>query len=301
MSAHPRLAFVGTVQASAVALEAILTLDNIEVVAVITKKKSAFNADHQDLGRIASSQGIRWKYVKDINAPHIHEWLHQCDPDVLFVSGWSQLLSAQTLGIAPLGAIGFHPALLPHNRGRHPLIWAIVLGLEQTGSTFFVMNQEADRGGILSQQVVPIEPRETAASLYEKLQETMIQQIPKFLPKYLKGELEPSVQEAVGNSWRKRSREDGLIDFRMSSRAIDRLVRALSKPYPGAEVQIGDERCNVWEAHPATTYYSENYEPGKVLFVDSSSREITVKTNDGAIVLHKHTIEPLPQVGSYIL
>jgi len=41
------------------------------------------------------------------------------------------------LGIAPLGVVGFHPAALPANRGRHPLIWALFLGLKKTASTFF--------------------------------------------------------------------------------------------------------------------------------------------------------------------
>ena len=31
-----------------------------------------------------------------------------------------------------LGVIGYHPAELPKNRGRHPLIWALVLGLKKT-------------------------------------------------------------------------------------------------------------------------------------------------------------------------
>ncbi|MDA3951962.1 MAG: formyltransferase family protein [Spirochaeta sp.] len=296
-----RVAFVGTVQASEVALNSIIGLESTEVVAVITKKGSTFNADHRDLSGIASSHGIPWKYVRDINMPHIHEWLHERDPDVLFVSGWSQLLTAQTLRLAPLGAIGFHPALLPHNRGRHPLIWALVLGLDRTGSTFFAMDEQADRGGILSQQSVGIDPCETAASLYEKIQEAMSQQIPDFLPRYLSGELKPSLQGETGNSWRKRSREDGLIDFRMSSSAIERLIRALSQPYPGAEIQLRDERFIVWEAYPAPSDYGENHEPGKVLHVDSETHEITVKSGDGAVVLHDHTMESLPQVGAYIL
>ena len=31
-----------------------------------------------------------------------------------------------------MGVVGFHPALLPNNRGRHPLIWAKALGLDKS-------------------------------------------------------------------------------------------------------------------------------------------------------------------------
>jgi len=181
------------------------------------------------------------------------------------------------------------------------LIWALVLGLEETGSTFFVMDEEADKGGILSQEHVSIDERETAASLYYKIEETMKRQIPQFLPEYLSGVLTPRPQTEQGNAWRKRSRQDGLVDFRMSTDAIDRLVRALSPPYPGAEVRLGEHQYIVTEATPALESYSRNNEPGKVMQIDAQSREITVKTGDGAIVLREHAIPELPDVGTYFL
>jgi methionyl-tRNA formyltransferase len=66
----------------------------------------------------------------------------RCD----FCLGWSNLLKAEILKAAPLGVIGFHPAALPANRGRHPLIWALGLGLDETATTFFFMDKGADRG-----------------------------------------------------------------------------------------------------------------------------------------------------------
>lgn len=45
----------------------------------------------------------------------------------------------------------YHPAKLPENRERCPLIWAISLGLEKSASTFFFMDKSADTGDILSQ------------------------------------------------------------------------------------------------------------------------------------------------------
>ena len=36
------------------------------------------------------------------------------------------------------------------------------------------------------------------------------------------------------NYWRRRSEEDGKIDWRMNSKNIERLVNALKDPYPGA-------------------------------------------------------------------
>lgn len=46
--------------------------------------------------------------------------------------------------------IGFHPANLPQNRGRHPIIWALFLSLQETASTFFMMDEDTDSGDIIS-------------------------------------------------------------------------------------------------------------------------------------------------------
>lgn len=295
-----RVIFVGTVRASLVALEAIMSIRSVELVGIITKKRSGFNSDHVDLSTVVDQTNVPCRHVKDINAPHIHEWIRSLQPDVVFVSGWSQLLAPTTLSIATHGAIGFHPALLPKNRGRHPLIWAIILGLRETGATFFVMDEHADSGRILSQEAIPIESDETANTLYRKVESSMRRQIPQFLPAYLSGSLRGRPQENAGNTWRKRSRGDGTIDFRMTSVAIDRLVRALSRPYPGAEIEYRGTHHVVWSTRLNSHAGDTNIEPGRILSVDSGKREITIKTGDGAITLVEHEWMPLPIAGEYV-
>lgn len=296
-----RIVFVGTVKMSMTALTTLIDMSEVEVVGVMTKKESRFNSDHMDLAPIAEKNEIRWKYVDDINSPDEKNWIEERRPALIFVAGWSQLLDKDTFSLAPMGAIGFHPALLPLNRGRHPLIWAIILGLPKTGSTFFVMDEQPDHGKILSQREVSIDPRETAFSLYRKIQNAMAQQIPRFLPQFLSGIIHPySTPDQTGNIWRKRSSDDGLIDFRMSTLNIDRLVRALTKPYPGSEIVVLERCYVVWRAEPSTDSWPSNLEPGKVLATDSITGIVTVKTGDGAIKLVEHQFPELPSVGSYL-
>lgn len=82
--------------------------------------------------------------MKDINHLNNISWIKALSPDILLCFGWSSLLKEELLRIAPMGVLGYHPAELPYNKGRHPLIWAKVLGLEETASTFFFMDQTAD-------------------------------------------------------------------------------------------------------------------------------------------------------------
>ena len=88
---------------------------------------------------------------------------------MIFCFGWSSLLKERVLNIPPMGVIGYHPAKLPENRGRHPLIWAIALGLENSASTFFFMDKGADSGDILSQVDFNISYQDDAQSVYQKV------------------------------------------------------------------------------------------------------------------------------------
>jgi len=161
-----RIAFIGAVMFSDKVLAHLIAM-NAQVVGVCTLETSAANTDHVDLTPRAAAAGIPTRYTPDINSPGTLAWVAALKPDVIFCFGWSRLIKRQMLDLAPLGVVGFHPAALPMNRGRHPLIWALVLGLTETASTFFFLDERADSGDILSQATVPIAAVDTAGVVIE--------------------------------------------------------------------------------------------------------------------------------------
>ena len=60
---------------------------------------------------------------------------------------------------AKLGWIGYHPSLLPRHRGRSSIEWAIKMHDFVTGGTTFWLNSGIDRGDIIAQEVVWIDPK----------------------------------------------------------------------------------------------------------------------------------------------
>ena len=174
------------------------------VIGVCTLKGSSFNADHCDLSKICQKHNISWAYMPNINSEEAIRWLADKNPDVIFCFGWSKLLGKRLLNLAPLGVIGFHPAALPANRGRHPLIWALVLGLRETASTFFFMAEGADTGDILSQRKIEISDEDDAAMLYEKVTTCALEQIKTFVQQLNSGSAPRMVQASrQANTWRK--------------------------------------------------------------------------------------------------
>lgn len=293
-----RILFIGCVESSYRLLKALLER-GCGVVGVVTKEKSKFNADYCDLRPLCHQYDISYICVKNINDTDAGEYIRSCDPDIGFCFGWSQLVGEEVMGLFPQGIVGFHPAALPNNRGRHPLIWALALGLSETASSFFIMDASADTGDIVSQRTVSIDYSDDARSLYDKVLDTAVEQELELVGAFTSGTLERIPQkEGAGNSWRKRGKLDGQIDWRMSSRSIYNLVRALTHPYAGAHFVYEGREHKVWKAEEITSQGLENVEPGKVLASDGTVMD--VKVGEGAIRLLEFDGAAIGE-GEYIL
>jgi methionyl-tRNA formyltransferase len=292
-----KIVFIGTVEFSKKALQKLIDID-AEVVGVCTKEKSNFNSDFTDLTSICNKNSIPYKFVTDINSIENINWIKTLNPDIIFCFGWSSLIKKELLILAPMGVVGFHPTKLPENRGRHPLIWALALGLKESASTFFFMDEGADSGDILSQKQFNISDIDNAQTLYKKVVDVALIQIEDFVPKLQNNTYERIKQNHnLANTWRKRGKTDGKIDFRMSSEAIYNLVRALTKPYIGAHIEYKGQDISIWKVSIVESSQN-NIECGKVL--KSDNNKFTVKTYNGAIEILEHDFNELPEIMEYL-
>ncbi len=292
-----RIVFIGTVKFSANLLEELLSF-RANVVGICTKSRSKFNSDYQDLGVIASKHKISCLYTSDINTKESIEWIKSLQPDLIFCIGWSQIIRRDLLLIPRMGIIGFHPAELPRNRGRHPIVWSLVLGLERTASTFFFIDEGVDSGDIVSQKEVEIEDGDSAQTLYEKISSVAAIQIKEIVLHLESSTLRRVKQNCeLSNTWRKRTEYDGLIDWRMSAKNVHNLVRGLSAPYVGAHFLDSGQVVKVWET--AQSLEGEiNEEPGKVLRI--SNRGPIIKCGEGSVILLKTEPENWKPEGEYL-
>jgi methionyl-tRNA formyltransferase len=292
-----KILFIGAVAFSARALSELIAM-RAEVVGVCGLEQSIFNTDHADLKPIADRAGIPFRYTPDINSEEAISWIRHLEPDVIFCFGWSRLIRRPLLALPPQGVIGFHPAALPANRGRHPLIWALVLGLTETASTFFFMDEGADSGDILSQVLVRIAPEDDSKRLYDRITGVAMEQVREFVPQLIHQTFQRKPQDiSSANSWRKRGPLDGRIDWRMAATTIHNLVRGLNRPYVGAHFDFGGRQVKVWRTEVEPTE-SLNIEPGKVLAADD--RGVLIKAGIGAIRLIDIEPKVALEVGSYL-
>lgn len=161
------------------------------------------------------------------------------------------------------------------------------------------MDAHADTGEIVSQRELPISYEDDATSLYHKVMNVAVDQLEEIMNDLEKNMLQKIPQEiGGGNVWRKRGKRDGEIDWRMSSRAIYNLVRALTKPYVGAHFVYQDQEIKVWKVREIITKEYDYIEPGKVLSV-TGQMGYRIKAGDNVIELVQ--CEPVHmEIGEYL-
>ena len=281
------ICLIGCVKSSDIAFNTLLENTKINFNLLICSKKSTFNSDFVELGEKAKKKKIEFIYeenIKDFNAQKIILDNHKID--LVFVIGWSKIIKEPILSSYKNKIIGFHPAELPKNRGRHPIIWALVLGLKKTASTFFFLTKEPDAGDILNQKIIKISNKDYAKDLYDKVLKAIPEQINEIIDDFLHDSLNPVRQlKKDSNVWRKRGEIDGKIDWRMSSKNIYNLVRALADPYPGAYFIYNKKKFLV-SSSKIVNLKIDNQEPGRI--IRNNSKELIVKTGDKAISFSKN-------------
>lgn len=293
-----RIVFIGCVDFSHAALAHVRTLPEAEVVGVVTRSASPANADFHSLAEQAQLISCPLLFADTRDDARLAHFIRGVRADLVYCVGWSQLLGREVLSAASKGVIGYHPAALPENRGRHPIIWALALGLERTASTFFCMDEGADSGDIVSQEQVAIAPDDNAATLYARLQTTALQQLTHLTTALATGRERRIPQDDVrANTWRKRGPADGAIDWRMSAESIRNLVRALTHPYVGAHCMFSGREVKIWRVERGQPA-SSNIEPGKVLSVRDGVVE--VKCGDASIRVLEHQFDELPAEHTYL-
>jgi methionyl-tRNA formyltransferase len=206
---------------------------------------------HDDLGvnksgrvyldEFASEHDIHLHKFKNMNDAAAVKVIRAADLDWLYVIGWSQMAGAEVLSLPRRGVVGIHPTLLPQGRGRASIPWAIIKGLDTTGVTMFKLDEGMDTGPILGQVAVPIAADETSTTLYDKVVDAHRVLIRRTYPAMAAGSIEPRPQdESVASVWPGRKPGDGrLSPASMMSAEVDRHVRALTHPYPGASIDLG--------------------------------------------------------------
>ena len=266
--------------------EAIKTLMDLDqdVAAVFTHRDDPDeNVWFGSVEETAKSFGIP---VFTPDSPNTEKWIRKIKyiaPDLLLSFYYRHLITDDILKIPAMGALNLHGSLLPKYRGRAPVNWALVNGEKETGLTLHHMVARADAGDIVAQKKIPIGREDTALTLFRKLVPLTRKILTETVPLLEKGEAPRIPQnEALATVFKGRKPEDGRIDWTRDAEEIYNLVRAVTRPYPGAFSFLDGKKVLVWKAQTA----EKQGKPGTILNLNP----LTVACGKEALVLEE--IEP---------
>ncbi len=202
-------------------------------------------------------------------------------PDVLFSFFYPRRIEPDVLSLAPRGAFGTHPSLLPRWRGPDPYYWAIREGDAETGVTLHRLEATYDTGPIVAQASVPIAPTDDGWSLAKKLDRPALALLVDAAERLAAGEaLEGEAQPEPEGPWARRPTDADLaIDWQQPAGAVLRAIRAAA-PEPGATAAFGDRWVEILRAAPCDEPPPAGLEPAEAWLAPTGW---AVRCGEGAI------------------
>lgn len=198
--------------------------------------------------------------------------LADLNPDVMVVIAYGLILPQSVLDIPKLGCINVHASLLPHWRGASPIQQAILHGDAETGVTIMQMDAGMDTGDILATVSCPVDAKETAGSLHDKLAQLAASPLLSTLDKLAAGDIEAEPQNHKHATYAPKIRkQDAYINWSESATCIERKIRAFN-PWPIAFTYADKTLLRVHQARVVSSTTTKA--PGTIMVMNQAGIQV---------------------------
>lgn len=278
-----RIVYMGTPEFAVAPLEGLLEMGET-VVGVFTQQDKpqgrGMKMAPPPVKKAALEHDLPVFQPQSFKTEEAFQQLKDLEPDLVVVTAYGQILPKRVLELPRYGCVNVHASLLPDYRGASPIQQVILRGETKTGVTIMQMDRGLDTGDILLMQEIPIEPRETADILHDKLALLGKETLCLFMEKLKKGEITPEPQPKECRFYAPLiKKQDGQIHFTESAVTIDRMARGLT-PWPGIFTTFQGKTIKLFGIHVKE---GSGGEPGAIL--SCSPEGLTVACPDGQVVI----------------
>ncbi len=252
---RPRIAFFGTPEFAVPCLRAIASLEQVELVLVVTQPDRPAGRGNklQPSPVKLAAQSLAIPVFQPEKLKQEQQALEKLCPnlDLGVVVAFGQILPTSVLKLPRLGCINVHASLLPRWRGAAPIQRALMAGDQHTGVCLMQMERGLDTGPVLFSKVIDITGQDDFRELHDKLAQTGADLLKSHLLEILTGKVQATPQdEAQVEYASKISNEECRINWDQPAEIIQRQIRALS-PYPGAFTFLAGRRVKIYKAEVA--------------------------------------------------
>ena len=208
--------------------------------------------------------------------PEAYEQMVSLRPDLAVLAFVTDIVPEKVLKVPKLGAICYHPSILPRYRGASAINWAIINGETKTGLTIFWADAGIDTGDMLLQKEVEIDPEETTGEVYfNKLYPLGVEAVleavdlvaegkaPHIPQDHSRATYDPPCDEKVAG-----------LDWNKPGRNVFNFIRGCD-PQPGATTTFKGEKVKLYKARFLDE--ADQASPGEILAVTDKGLKIAVQ------------------------
>lgn len=248
---------------------------------------------YMDLETFAKENSVPTYHVHDYalkSSSQDIEQIASMNLDLLIVLGWQRIIPVEVLELLSIGAIGMHGASQPppFGRGHSVMNWSIIEGRDNFYAYLFKFADRVDAGPIIGIERFDINPWDTCETLHYKYEVSMARLLERYLPEVISGNVEYRPQSSDGASYYpRRTPEDGIICWQNSAGQIHRLIKAVTKPYPGARTKLENQEYLIWRGQLFDTQLSYEAVPGTVVEVFYSG-DFVVMTGEHPLLINEY-------------
>ncbi len=166
-----RIVFFGTGEFSLTILKGLID-NNFDVVGVVSQPDKINGRNNKiiysPIKKFCLDNSLPLFQFEKLNRDG-EDTLKSLEPDIFITASYGQIIKQNILDIPKKGTYNVHASLLPKYRGSSPIEWAIMKGEKKTGVTIMKTEIGLDDGDMFLSREIPIEPDDTASTMYVKL------------------------------------------------------------------------------------------------------------------------------------
>ncbi len=171
--------------------------------------------------------------------------LLKCDLGIIYAYG--KILPTKLINIPKHGIINLHCSLLPAYRGAAPIQHALIDGRDETGITYFEINDKLDAGKILLQSKYEISDSDDCESIQASLTSLAVDHLDSAIKLILKKQYSNSTYTGSISYANKITKSDSKINTSMNVRQLFNKIRALHQ-WPCVSIELFGEKIQLIKA-----------------------------------------------------
>lgn len=234
--------------------------------------------------------GVSLKGVENVNSEqYLKSFPVGEKPRLGIICGFPTIFKAEIINQPQFGTINLHAGKLPQYRGGSPLNWQLVQGEKEISISVIQVDEGIDTGIILTERCFPVAFEDDIDDVHKKANKLFPILVEDVLKRFDQDIFDGRSQIEVNASyWHQRNNYDGLLDWnRLPAEHVHNLVRAITRPYPGAFTYWGSKRVRIYK----TSVPKENVRgvSGRVCWIQGKGPFVVCA--DRAILLIDYVIE----------